>query len=394
MTSSSKINLTTATIIGMNAMIGAGIFALPAKLATQVGPAGILAFLFVMIASSFMALSLARLTQLYPQEGSFYLYAKQWGGHAIGLVASGCYFIGLLIALGLLAQIAGGLLHHFIPGINAYILGIAIICMLTFLNMCGVKSSALSQRFIIACTLFPLIAVTLLCFAYGSITNLMPFAPYGWHSVLQSTRMVVFSFFGFECATTLVAIVDNPQKNLPRALIGSILLVGSLYLLFIAAIMYGVPSALFAGAQTPLPETLAQVFPQFPWLIKAIHLAMISAIMGAMHSIIWGASNLLVSIMHICTPHNHSACNLKQPKAALLVGSVILISYISFHNLDLFFNLTAVFIVSAFILSFITLLTLKSEWKSRRNIITILGLVCAIIIWLCAFDNLLSNLRG
>ena len=82
-----KIGVVTATIIGMNAMIGAGIFAVPATLASCVGPAGILTYVFVIIAVWFMAQSLARVAQLYPQEGSFYTYTKQWAGHVGGLIA-------------------------------------------------------------------------------------------------------------------------------------------------------------------------------------------------------------------------------------------------------------------------------------------------------------------
>src|SRR5918996_1117742 len=89
--SSPKIGVTTATIVGMNAMIGAGIFTAPAALASSVGPAGIVLYAGVVLAVWCMALSLARLASLYPEEGSFYVYAKQWGGHWIGLLASGLY---------------------------------------------------------------------------------------------------------------------------------------------------------------------------------------------------------------------------------------------------------------------------------------------------------------
>src|SRR3989344_4196236 len=112
---SDKIGVATATIIGMNAMIGAGIFALPAALAEKVGPAGILSVAFVAIAVWFMAQSFARVAQLYPQEGSFYTYARQWGGHYGGLAASSAYLIGLLIAMGFLTHATGGHLNHSFP---------------------------------------------------------------------------------------------------------------------------------------------------------------------------------------------------------------------------------------------------------------------------------------
>jgi len=105
-----KIGVVTATIIGMNAMIGAGIFTAPATIGSYVGPAGIIAYLFVIIAVWFIAQTLARVASRFPEEGSFYAYAKQWGGHIVGAIAAYSYLIGLLIAMGLLAQVSGGYL--------------------------------------------------------------------------------------------------------------------------------------------------------------------------------------------------------------------------------------------------------------------------------------------
>src|SRR5690606_878530 len=112
-TNGTKIGVATATIVGMNAMIGSGIFTTPAALAANVGPAGILAFIFVVISAWFMAQSLARVAYLYPEEGAFYTYAKPWSGHVGGMLASMAYLFGLMIAMGLLAQMSGIYLQHF-----------------------------------------------------------------------------------------------------------------------------------------------------------------------------------------------------------------------------------------------------------------------------------------
>lgn len=66
-----KFGIFTATLIGMNAMIGAGIFTSPAKLATAVGPAALLTYLFVIVAVWCMAQSFGRLGELFPGVGSF-----------------------------------------------------------------------------------------------------------------------------------------------------------------------------------------------------------------------------------------------------------------------------------------------------------------------------------
>src|SRR5579859_5167114 len=94
--SSNKISVTTATLIGINSMIGAGIFSAPAVLASYVGPAGLLTYLIVILSVWCMAFSFAYLAQAFPEEGAFYTYAKQWGGHRMGLLSSTAYLIGIL----------------------------------------------------------------------------------------------------------------------------------------------------------------------------------------------------------------------------------------------------------------------------------------------------------
>ena len=134
-----KIGLSTAVIIGVNAMIGAGIFALPAVLATHVGPAGILAFIFVVLSVWFIAQSLARVAKKFPQEGSFYLYAKQWAGHTMGIITSGSYLVGLLIGMGLLTQVAGNFATIFFPNMPTKSLGIIILLSLVLINLMGIE---------------------------------------------------------------------------------------------------------------------------------------------------------------------------------------------------------------------------------------------------------------
>jgi amino acid transporter len=126
-----KISLISATIICINAMIGVGIFTTPAKLALSVGPAGILTYLFAIVAVTFIALSLALLSREYPEEGSFYNYTKQWAGSIIGFIAALSYVIGIVIALGLLAKIASQYFNQFLPYLNKETWGLIIVFVIS-----------------------------------------------------------------------------------------------------------------------------------------------------------------------------------------------------------------------------------------------------------------------
>lgn len=384
----SKIGVITATIIGMNAMIGAGIFTAPAAIGSFVGPAGIIAYLFVIVAVWFIAQSLARVSALIPQEGSFYIYAKQWGGHIVGAIAAYSYLIGLLIAMGLLAQVAGDYLQHpFFPEIPAQTLGLITLVSLIVLNLFGVVLSELGQQILIVTTTFPLILTTIMCFSKANLSYLVPTDPITVRNILQATRIVIFGFFGFECAASLFAIVKDPQRNVPRALTYSIAIVGGLYLLFVSSIIVSTPLSLFTNPRVALPVVLTAIFPSSGWILTIIHISMLSAVLGTIHSMIWSSSALLSSLLK-----QINGITLPARASVLTVGFFISLSFFFLRNLDLFFSLTAIFIILAFILSMITLLTIPSEWKGGRNIMTIAGLITACVIFYFAAEDLLSQL--
>jgi len=392
-----KIGLATATIIGMNAMIGSGIFTAPAAMASYVGPAGILAYLFVVVSVWFIALSLSRLAELFPEEGSYYAYAKQWGGHLAGMISGWAYMIGLLIAMGLLSQAAGFYLHELLPMFSPYALGLITLITLVLLNMFSVALSELGQHILIVCTLFPLLTTTIMCLLHADIQNLFPFAPFGFVNILKATRIVIFGFFGFECSASLFNIVSNPKRNVPRALTYSIAIVGVIYILFITSLILSVPLAHFTDPNIPLTNILSLVFPQNTWMIMTIHLAILSAIVGTIHSMVWSSSALLLSLIktikssvkNLITTHNAEN---QQRISVCIVGLCILISFSTIKNMNLFFSLTAIGLVSANLLSMITLLTIKKEWISGRNIITVMGILTSLIILFFSVEGFIQEI--
>lgn len=394
--SKTKIGVWTATIVGMNAMIGAGIFSIPTAIASHVGPAAILAFIFVVIAIWFMATSIARVAYLFPQEGSFYAYTKPWAGHIGGMIAVSSYLIGLLIAMGLLCKLSGVYLHTFFPFVSSYILGIIMLVFLVIINMFGIRLSQLGQQILIACTLFPLLATIIMCLSKADWHNLFPFAPYGLTNVMKATRIVIFSFFGFECAASLFNIVENPAKNVPKALAYSIIFVGIIYTLFISSIILSVPTSFLTDPNLRISKVLTILFPHNYWIIRLIDFSILSAIVGTVHSMIWSSSSLYIDVTkkmrNAYVQYAHTKGIINSHTSVMLMGFCIFLSYIFLQKIDLFYYLTALFIVFAYIMSMITLLTKKQEWKNQQNIQTMLGIITASTIFIFAFEGIICEL--
>lgn len=392
-----KIGVATATIIGMNAMIGAGIFTLPSELGSAIGPACIITTILVAIAVWFMALSIARLAALYPQAGSFYTYASQWGGHLMGLISSGAYLIGLLIGMGLLCRAAGIYLHIYIPQLTVNQLALLTLFIFTLLNMFGVALSSLGQYILIILTVFPLLATTIMCFTKANFSNLIPFAPYGYENILLGSRIVIFSFFGFECASSLAPRLYNPEKDAPRAITYALVLVAVIYLAFITSLILAVPLNLFSSPDASVIIPLKHIFPTNRWLLEGIHISILAAILGTIHSMIWSASVLFLSLLKLFkSTYAHKLIKsgiITNKTIVLFVGICILASFLTFKQRQ-FFDFTALFIVFAYATSIITLLTIKKERNFKSLFITIMGLITTSAIFLFALAGIIKTILG
>jgi amino acid transporter len=391
---SDKIGLYTATIVGLNAMVGAGIFTIPSVLAHDVGPAGILSFTLVAIGCWFIALSLGRVAQLFPQEGSFYTYSRPWAGHIGGIIASIFYLLGIIVAMGLILQASGQYLHHYFPDISSSSLSLLSLAFLTVINIVGVSFSTMGQQVLLWATIFPILATIVLCSTKASITNLVPFCPQGPFSILQSTRIAAFSFFGFESAASLFSIIKEPEKNLPKALSSSMLIVAALYLTFITTLLLAIPINIFKHSDGTLTAPLSIILPQHGWLIEIIHFASIAALLGTLHSMIWSAGIFLLTLCKrlrlYSTQHLIAHGYFTEKTSIILIAGSIYISFITFTSTS-FFYYTAIFIPVAYAMAISTLLTIPEEWKSYQNYITLLALATIALISSFALQGILFS---
>ena len=383
-----KIGLASAIIISMNGMIGGGIFSVPVKLIAQAGPAGLLTYTLVSVAVWFIALALSRTAQAWPEEGSFYMYARQWGGHSMGMIAAGSYIVGLMIALGLLTGMAGIYMHTYIPTLPASLLSFIIILLVTLINITGLRIAQLGQYVLICCTVIPIIITILFCLIHADIKNLTPFMPFGAFNVITASKAVIFGFFGFECAASLFSIIQDPEKNVPKALTYSLVAVSCLYISFVGALILAVPLSSFQEAallNAPLTSVLIPLFKQYPSMLSIINCSITTAIIGVLYAMTFACGKLLASLSARST---NKRFHLTSSTAILVIGLGTLLTFMTLSNADLFFSLTALFILTAFILSIIALLVHK-----KHIVMSSLALFTAAVLFVCAAHGLWVELN-
>ncbi len=391
-----KIGLKTAVVIGINAMIGSGILTIPTMLSNAAGPAGIISMILGIILVLSIALSFGRLTKYYSATGWSYNYPSKWAGHKTGILSAFFYLFGIIVGMGFVVQQSGIWVNKIFPSVNPSILGIIVIFILTLLVLAGAKTSSWAQYLIVLFVLIPLIATSIFCWSNFDIHLTTPFMPNGLSSVFNSLTIALFAMFGFESIASLYPIVENPEKNVSKAFIYSIAIVGLAYILFSYGVLFSIPSEHFAqGLSEPISSVLARYFPQAKYLYLFIFVSALAGIIGTIHSMLWSVSELFTDVLKLTKLKFIQKLikkNIWNFKVAVIITALLMTIAAIFVEGFFLVSMTSLFIVSSYILSIMLLLFEKAEWKSRHNYITLIGLFGGGILIYFAFKSSLNTL--
>lgn len=327
------------TAFGVAAILGAGIFSTIGNAAFDGGPAVVLLFIFTAIACAFSAFCYAEFASAIPFAGSAYTYAYASYGelfawiigwdllmeYAISNVAVAIswseYFIGLLAGYGIIVpkyltmdflsasrgfrQISGLMeqgqtlaqiisqdsLRSILKGYEAWIdaprlLGFPLICnlpallitlVITWVVYIGIEESRRTSNILV----FLKVMVVLLVIGVGAVYvhpgNWVPFAPNGSVGVLKGISAVFFAYIGFDAISTTAEECKNPQKDLPRGMIYSLVICTTLYSL-VALIITGMVSYKKLAVGDPLSYVFGPEGANLPWVSGIVNVSAIVAL--------------------------------------------------------------------------------------------------------------------
>lgn len=270
---SKELGLFSALAIGMGVMICAGIFVLPAPATEMAGPAAVAAFVLAGFVASFTALSISELGTAMPKAGGAYYYINDALGPMLGSVAGWGNWIGLAAAVAFYLIGLGSYTTIFldVPQIDLdfYVLNSAqLVALLTCalfigVNIVGTRETGRLQIGLVIFLLLILGVFTVMGLIHLDPANLQPFAPPetgGWGAIFPAAALIFVTYLGFAEINTAAEEMKNPSRNLPIAVIGSLILVTILYGLLIAVMIgvAGYPSVIAYGdgAVVSIAETL------------------------------------------------------------------------------------------------------------------------------------------
>ena len=221
--------------ITINGIIGAGIFGLPSRVFTLIGPYSLFAFIACALVVTLIILCFAEVSSRFDKTGGPYLYAREAFGGAVGFEVGWLIWLARLTAFAANCNLLTSYIGYFLPSAAAgpwrVVIIILVVGVLAGINVLGVRQAAIVSNLFTVGKLVPMIifvAIGLFFLNPGAYT-LGAAPPVGAFS--QSVLLLIYAFTGFEMAAIPAGEVQNPQKHLPRALLISISVVALLYVL-------------------------------------------------------------------------------------------------------------------------------------------------------------------
>ena len=252
-----RISLFGITMYGVGNVLGAGIYALIGEVVGITGNISWLAFVLASITGAFTGLSYAELSAMYPKSAAEFVYTEEAFkvrklSFTLGWII---IFSGVLSAATVALGFAGYVANFF--GIDLLIvkitIGISLILILSVVNFIGIKTSTWMN------ILFTLIEAAGLIFIiiigiphFGSVDYTLLPSTSSIGAIFSSVALIFFAYIGFEDIANIAEEVKKPQKNLPRAIVYSIIITTILYVLTAIAVVSIAPYADIAGSDAPL----------------------------------------------------------------------------------------------------------------------------------------------
>jgi len=225
-----ELGLGAAMSVGIGTMICAGIFVLPGIAACKAGPVVILAFALCGLVAVLIATCMSELSTGMPLAGGGYLFVVRAFGPLLGAIMGWCLWLSLVFASAFY-MVGFGYYVADVMRIPPIMLALIVTTLLTGLNYIGAKETGGTQNVIVAGLLLVLLVFFFRAVFAVDIGNLRPLVPpeIGLSGFLTVTPILFITFMGFAEIAAISEEIRNPARNLPLALVGSVIVVTLIY---------------------------------------------------------------------------------------------------------------------------------------------------------------------
>ncbi len=333
------------TALGLGAIIGTGIFVIIGEAIGDAGPAIVLSFLLAGVTCVFSALSYAELASTIPVSGSAYTYAYATMGELLAWVIGWDLILEYGVSVAAVAVGWGGYLQNLLDSVFSISLpdaisqppgdggtinlpAVVLVVAMTALLVAGVRESARAN------TVMVLLKLTILVFfIVAGVTafngdNFTPFAPHGTSGVVDAAALIFFAYIGFDAVSTSGEEARKPARDLPIAIVGSLIIATVLYIL-VAIVATGLaPAHILADADAPL--TVAMQHGGLGWSANILSIGALIAITSVVLTILYGQTRITFAMCRDgLLPRSLATLNRRKTPARITVLFGLLVAALS-----------------------------------------------------------------
>ena len=247
-----NIGLFMAVMIGLGAMMGPGIFALPGELALLVGPLGVAVYVLMGAVTLLTALNYSELGAALPVAGGGYSMTSQTLPRPVAFLTGWFFWIGNVAACALYAVVfALTLKEWFWPATPIVLVVLLVTLLFSLVNLRGLSETLKVVTVMNLIELAVLVGVAVLGLSHVRAPNLDPIAPMGWGGVLPGMSLIYVSYVGYELITVASEEIIEPGKTIPRAILITLGVAVLLYFGVVFVMMGAVPHTELSSSDVP-----------------------------------------------------------------------------------------------------------------------------------------------
>ena len=287
-----RLTTTDAVVIGLGAMIGAGVFAAPGPATAAAGSWLLVSLAIASLVAYANATSSAQLAALYPEAGGTYVYARRRLGAYWGFLAGWSFVVGKTASLAAMALTFGAYVSEDL----ARPVAIGAVVAMAAVNYRGVEKTARLTRIIVALVLAALVVVVAGALLGGtaSSANLDTALPTGPFGIVQAAGLLFFAFAGYARLATLGEEVVDPTTTIPRAIPIALGIVVAVYAVVLGAVLLALGPTHLAASPAPLADAVAAG--RLAALTPAVRIGAAVAAGGVLLSLLAGISRTVLSM--------------------------------------------------------------------------------------------------
>lgn len=254
------IKLHHAVALYVSSVLGSGILILPGLAAQVAGPASLVAWAVLAIASYPFAYTFASLSSRRPESGGIYGFAKESFGFPAAVVSGWLFAFWYITGAPAATLIAASYLAYAFPMSRFMIFAAAaiIMCLAFVINYRGIVFSNRIQLAVIVAIIALLLAAVAFSFRSMKVSSFTPFAPNGFLAIGTAAALIFWSYLGYENVSNVAEEFENPQRDFHRSILLSVVIISVLYLA-IAVTTIGTLSYKAGGNVAPFAAMLSNV---------------------------------------------------------------------------------------------------------------------------------------